>query len=367
MLITFLTNAVAFVIILSVVVFVHEFGHYIFAVLNGVQVDEFAIGYGKELFGWNDKRGTRWKICVLPFGGFVKFFADEDESSSIIQKDKLEKLSEEDKKKCLYFKSVWRRIQVVIAGPLFNYLLAIIFFTIFFLFNGVNHFSNKVTIVDQDSIAHKAGILVGDRIIEINNDKVENFEDIQIKLAMDKGNELNIKIEREGRILKKTLTPKIEYRKNIINEEIKTPVIGIGSTEYIYEKVGFLKAFTKSLEQVWFLTTNTLKALGQLLRGQRSFEDMSGPVKIAQYSGKAMQNGILSLIYFTALISASLGLMNILPIPVLDGGHLLFYIIEIIRRKPLDEKIENYLVKFGFYLLMLLMIFVTIKDITGIF
>lgn len=362
-----LNNCIAFIIILSVVVFIHEFGHYIIAILNGVKVDEFAIGYGKELWHKIDKKGTRWKICAIPFGGFVKFFGDEEASSSISNREQLEKMNEEDKNKCLYFKSVYQRIAVVFAGPLFNYILALFLFAIFFTFKGINTFSNKITFITDGSPAQLAGIEVGDKVISIDDDEIKTFEDIQIKIALSTGKAMKFVLDRNGKIITKHITPKIVEKLDTFNNTIKMPMIGIGSEDYTYKKIGIVASFVESTKQIHNINTTTLKALGQIIIGKRGFNDMSGPIKIAKYSGNAMKNGIMSMIYFTALISASLGLMNLLPIPVLDGGHLLFYFLEAIRKKPLKEKTENMLFKIGFSILITLMIFVTIKDIIGIF
>lgn len=362
MVLSFLISLLAFMVIISIVVFVHEFGHYIIAIKNGVQVDEFAIGYGKEIFGWNDKRGTRWKICYIPCGGYVKFFADEDESSSVINREKLNKLTDEEKKKCLFFKTVWQRIQVVAAGPVFNYLLAVVFFTLFFTFSGITIFSNNITGVEPNSPAYKAGILVGDKIIKVNDKNIENFEEIKTELMLNVKDSLVITIERNGEILEKVLTPEIKY-----NKKVKTPFLGVASDEVLHKKVGICKAFIESLKQIYKINITTLKALGQMLTAKRGFDDVGGPIKIAQYSGKVAKEGFSAMIYFIALISVSLGLMNLLPIPVLDGGHLLFYIIEAITKKPVNEKVENMLTKVFYGLLMLLMILITIKDIRGIF
>lgn len=350
-------SVVAFLIILSIVVFVHEFGHYIIGIINKVKVDEFAIGYGKEICGWTDKRGTRWKICALPLGGFVKFFGDEDASSSSVDKNKLETMTEEQKSGCLYFKNVWQRMAVVSAGPIFNYLLAILLFVGFFMFKGVISFSNKITSVKQNSPAEKAGILVNDRIIKIGNTDVDSFDEIQINIALQVENNVKILIDRNGELIEKTV--ELDTTKQI-------PAIGIGSNDFIYKKVGLIGATKESFRQVWNITTSTLKALGQIIVGKRGLDDMSGPISIAKYSGEAMKQGISVMIYFMALISVSLGLMNLLPIPILDGGHLMFYIIEAIRRKPLNEKVEETFNRLGFSLLLFLMIFVTIKDVFNI-
>ncbi len=362
MILSFLVSLLAFMIIISIVVFVHEFGHYIIAIKNGVQVDEFAIGYGKEIFGWTDKRGTRWKVCYIPCGGYVKFFADEDEASSVTNREKLEKLTDEEKKKCLFFKTVWQRIQVVAAGPVFNYLLAIVFFTLFFMFGGITIFSNEISKVEVDGPAYKAGILAGDKIIKIGDKNIENFEDIKTELLLNVKENLNLTIDRKGEVFEKTVIPEIKYDK-----KTKNPYLGIISNEAIHKKVGFFTAGGESLKQVWKISITTLKALGQMITAKRGFDDVGGPIKIAQYSGKAMKAGFSTMIYFIALISVSLGFMNLLPIPVLDGGHLLFYIIEAITKKPVNEKVENFLSKVFYGLLILLMLLITIKDIKGIF
>ena len=353
-LLNILVSIVGFLIILSIVVFVHELGHYIVGIINKVKVDEFAIGYGKEICGWTDKRGTRWKICTLPLGGFVKFFGDEDASSSSVDKNKLKTMTEEQKSGCLYFKNVWQRMAVVSAGPVFNYLLAILLFCGFFMFKGVVSFSNKITKIAENSPAEKAGILINDRIVEINGDKVDSFDEIQLNIALQVEDNVNILIDRNGSLIEKTVE---------LDTSGQTPTIGVMSNDFIYNKVGIFGAMKESFRQVWNITTSTLTALGQIITGKRGFNDMSGPISIAKYSGDAIKEGFFVAVYFTALISVSLGLMNLLPIPILDGGHLMFYIIEAIRRKPLNEKVEELFNRLGFSLLLFLMIFVTIKDI----
>ena len=363
----FLNSFIAFVIILSIVVFVHEFGHYIIAVLNGVKVDEFSIGYGKELFCKVDKRGTKWKICLLPFGGFVKFFGDEEASSSIINKDKFNAMSDEEKKTCIYFKNVYQRISIVAAGPIFNYLLAIILFTMFFYVKGVNEFSNKITFIAKDSPAERVGIMAGDKIVEINGDKINSFDEIQLKVSLTIDKNMDVVLERDNKIINVIVIPEIKEKKDIFGNKIKIPVIGVSCSDYNFKKVNFLQSFNEGIKQVYTISSGTIKVIGQMLVGKRNLDGMSGPVKIAKYSGEAMKNGFFSMLFFMALISTSLGLMNLLPIPVLDGGHLVFYIFEAIRRKPMNEKVENTLSKIGFSLLISLMIYVTIKDIFGIF
>jgi regulator of sigma E protease len=358
----------AFVLLLSAVVFVHEFGHYIVAVKNGVQVDEFAIGYGREIWGKTDKRGTKWKICAIPLGGFCKFFGDEDGSSSTVNKGKLEKMTAEEKNKCLYFKTVWQRMAIVSAGPIFNYILAIILFTILFIIYGKNVVSNKITNIAQDSPAEKVGLLAGDRIISINGDRMEDFEEIGFKIMLSDYTEtLKFEVLRGDDVLYFDVLPSVKEKRDAFNNVMKTPQVGIMSDDFFYRKLSAPKAFFEGIKQTYVITKNTLKSLGQMIIGRRGVGDISGPIKIAQYSGQALKNGFGTFMYFVALISTSLGLMNLLPIPVLDGGHIFFYIIEVLRGKKMQERTENILFKIGFSFLASLMVFAILKDFIGIF
>lgn len=370
MLMVFLSNIIfnsfAFLIVLSVVAFIHELGHYLVAKYNGVAVEEFAIGYGKELFGKTDKNGTRWKVCILPFGGFCKFFGDEDMSSSIKNKDKIDKLTYEEKQKCLLYKTPVERIEVAIAGPIFNYILGIFLFTIFFAIGGISEFSNVVGLVNKNSPAEQADIRSNDIIKKINGINTNNFEQIQKAITENKNKVITLEIVRDNQIINKYVKPNIIEKKDVLGKITKTQIIGITSTNIIDKKINIIKAVMESIKYVRKINKDTLIALGQMLIGKRSFNEISGPIKIAEYSGKAMRNGYMSMIYFTAIISISLGLMNLLPIPALDGGHIIFCILEIIRKKPLNEKTENIVTAIGISLLIVLMSFTMIKDIIGV-
>lgn len=359
-------NSFAFIIVLSVVAFIHELGHYLIAKYKGVAVEEFAIGYGKELFGKTDKNGTRWKVCILPFGGFCKFFGDEDMSSSIKNKDKIDKLTDEEKQKCLQYKTPIERIEVAVAGPLFNYLLGIFLFTIFFVISGISEFSNVVGLVNKNSPAEQADIKPNDIIKKINGTDTNNFEQIQKAIADNKNKVITLEIIRDNQTINKYVEPSLTEKKDIFGKIIKTQIIGITSTNVIGRKVNIVTAIIESIKHVRKINKDTLIALGQMLVGKRSFNEISGPIKIAEYSGKAMRNGIMTMIYFTAIISISLGLMNLLPIPVLDGGHIMFCILELIRKKPLNERTENIVMAIGISLLIVLMSFTMIKDIIGV-
>ncbi|MDR2777679.1 MAG: RIP metalloprotease [Rickettsiales bacterium] len=363
----FLTSSVAFVIIVSVVVFVHEMGHYLIARINGVRVDEFSIGMGKEVFSWKDREGTRWKICFIPCGGSCKFFGDEDMSSMIVDREKIRELSDREKSMCLQCKSPWQRIQVAVAGPLANYILALVLFTVIFRLHGVDRLSNVIGLVGPGSAAETAGIEVGDAIISVGDKKIGSFEDIRRAVLSSRG-PVTVKLARNGEIIEKITNPAIQTRKNMFGRVVRAPLLGVGpSDDILVEKVGLARAFLRSLEYVARITVNNLVVLGQIVTGRSGLGEIGSPIKIAQYSGMAIRSGFYVFIRFIALISVSLGFMNLLPIPVLDGGHLLLCLTEIVRKKPLSEKFENSLTRICFSVLMALMIFFTIRDVLGIF
>lgn len=359
----FFNNFFAFIIILSIIVFVHEFGHYIVAKINKVKVDAFSIGFGKELCGFNDKSGTRWSISLIPFGGYVKFFGDEDASSSTVNKDKLDKLSAEDKKQCLYYQTPLVRLFVAIAGPLFNFILAFIILTFIYSFYGLVVSKPIITEILPNSAAEKYDLRANDEVLEINNDEIKTFEAIQMKILVNLDNEMTFKIKRNNEIIVKKIIPTIIEKQDIFKNKIKVSQIGILSNKIEHVKISFFEATNKAINQIYNVCTMTLKALGQMIIGRRGLDGLGGPIKIAQYSGEAFKNGFETVLSFIAMISISLGLMNLLPIPALDGGHILFCLIEILRRKPLSEKLENAFSYLGFGILISLMLFSTIKDI----
>jgi regulator of sigma E protease len=361
-----LENIFAFIVILSIIVFVHEFGHYYVAKKFGVKVEEFSIGFGKELYSWKDKSGTKWKICLMPFGGFVKMFGDENPASKP-DKKKLQKISENDKKYAFYFKNVYQRFAIVIAGPLANFLLAIIIFAMLTRINGITSFAPKVDEIIPGSTAEQSGILVGDIITSINGEIINQFEEIKTAVSLSTNPKMKVGILRDGNKLEIEVTLKTSKGKDIFGNEVKTNMIGIASNTVIYEKVTTLRAITHSFEMTYDICANTLKALGQIITGQRSTKDLGGPLKIAQYSAQSFHEGIGVFIWFIAMISANLGLMNLLPIPVIDGGHLLFYIVEMIFRKPVNEKIQERAFQIGLYFIIGLMAFATVNDIVGFF
>lgn len=358
-------NLFSFIVILSVIVFIHEFGHYFVARLCKIKVEEFSIGFGKEIFGFNDKNGTRWKFCILPFGGYVKMFGDKN-PASIADNSKIKEFTQEEKKVSFYFQNVYKRIAVVSAGPIANFLLCIFLLTIIFRIQGL---TTTLPIVDQlskDGAAQEAGVEVGDRIIKINDKEIIDFDEVKSSIVSNGDKPMNFIIQRQNQIIEIDIAPKITLSKNIFGEDHKIPLIGIGSSQFQYQKLGLGASFVHANIETYNLSMAVLKAVGELITGQRSIKELSGPVKIAKYSGKSMSAGLIMVLWFTAMISVNLGVANLLPIPVLDGGHLFYYVIEAIKGKPLSEKVQQHGFQFGFAILLTLMLFTTYNDIYSI-
>lgn len=394
----FLHYALSFVVILSIVVFIHEWGHFIVARIFGVKVEEFSIGFGKEIYGWNDKKGTRWKICMLPLGGFVKMYGDADESSTA-DNDKLKEMNEEDKKHSLHFKPLWQKALIVFAGPAINFILAFVLYSAIFTFNGKTEieFSTQVGSVIEGGVADGLGIEVGDKIVSIGGEKVQYFSEIAQRTMLGASVETEISFERDGEVISKSFVPQTEYLKDASGEFVQVR-LGIGSTAGdIVKNVSTDLSFTEALEegasQVYDQSANMLHGVGQIITGERSVKEMGGPVKIAEYSGQFTENitkglscyftgaesikdfkegstcsdvlvsGLLNALLFTAMISTMLGLVNLFPIPMLDGGHLTFYAIEAIAQRPLGEKYQEWAFRAGFVFLIGLMLYVTYNDV----
>lgn len=357
---TTLFYLLAFVLVLSLVVIVHEGGHFIVARLCGVKVTEFSLGFGKKLFSKSDKYGTAWQVRLIPLGGYVKMLGDEDAASA---KSSDKDIPEEDKDKTFASKSLSRRAAIIFAGPAMNYVFAFVLFV--GLFWGLGDVVVKPVIgsVIPDSAAEAAGLKPQDEIISINKQKIDSFTDIQrVVLLTDYGKELSFQIRRGDEELQIALTPKMDPTTD-------HPLIGItaaGETIVVDDDISFVAACQKSVQIIYQSTRDTLLYLGQVLTARRAPKDMRGPLGIAEASGDAMAGGIISLLAFVAQISVAIGLMNLLPIPLLDGGHLFLYIFEAIRRKPLTEKMQTALMWAGFSILMIVFAYTMFLDIPRI-
>lgn len=362
---TFIFNATAFIIILSVIVFVHEFGHYIVAKLCGVKIEVFSIGFGKELCGWNDKSGTRWKISMLPLGGYVKMYGDIDPASAP-DTNKINAMTKEEQKMAFHTKRLPAKSAIVAAGPIANFILAIIILTFFFSYYGKPVTLPKISSVIEGSAAEEAGFNVNDLIIDIDGTKVSSFSDVQRIIGINTGTPVNVKILRDEKEQQITVTPKMVPNKDMFGNEIKAPMLGISADIVSYGRLNIIIASKEAVIETYNIAASTLKAIGQMIAGERSAREISGPIGIAKYSGQSAQHGIQTVLWFITILSINLGLVNLFPIPVLDGGHLLYYFIEAVRGKPMADKIQQIGFKIGIALVATLAIFAIFNDIRNL-
>lgn len=358
----FAIKAANFILILSVIVFVHEFGHYIVAKWAGVKVETFSIGFGREITGWNDKSGTRWKISLLPLGGYVKMFGDAGEASN--PSNTLDSLSDEEKKLTFHHKPLYKKAAVVAAGPFANFLLTIIIITGFIYSKGISSTDPMVGDVQKESPAAEAGIKPGDRVLSVDGNKVSVFSDIPGALITNQGTPVKLEIEREQKILNITVTPKVITDKDPFGNSMTRAVLGIISPKLTSKTVGPIQAVWEATKLTYSFCNATLKGIGQMISGKRDItKDIKGPIGMAKMSGQAMDKGWQTTLYFIAILSANLGLINLLPIPVLDGGHLLFYLVQAVIRRPVNAKVQEMSFRVGMALISMLMAFALINDI----
>ena len=360
---------VPFIVLLGILVFVHEFGHFLVARLSGVQVTDFSIGFGKQLWGFTDKHNTKWKICAIPLGGYCQFLGDAD-AASAGSSEEVKELSEEDKKKAFPFQNPWKKLAIVLGGPGFNYLFAIIVFTLMFAFLGKFSFPPVVGEVVAGGAADKAGIVKADRILSINGHEVESFSEITTEISLTTGGVAEVKLGRAGEVME--LSVPLEMMKVEANgQTTERPMLGIKSMntmELDHERMSLPDAFVEACSETWRITEGTLRGVGQMITGKRGSEDLGGILRIAEMSGDiSRKNGMLDFIAFMALLSINLGLINLFPIPVLDGGHVVIYLVEIVSRREINAKVKENLFKAGFALILALMIFATWNDFVHLF
>lgn len=355
---------VAFLAVLGPLVFVHEYGHYIVGRWCGVKADTFSIGFGRKVFGWTDKRGTEWKIGWLPLGGYVQFAGDRD---AVSQPDaNWQKLPEAERSHSFPAQPVWKRALIVLAGPVTNFLFAILIFAAFNMIYGVPTTPPVVGTVQAKSAADEAGLRPGDRIAAINGRTMETFDDIRIAVAFELGKPADLTIERGGARQNITLRPRIISETDRFGNKAERAIIGIQSGPPALASVGPLGAVQAGATQTWDLVRMTGNILGQFVTGQRSVKEMGGPLRIAKQSGEMATLGLASLIFFIAFISINLGFINLLPLPMLDGGHLLFYAYEAVRRRPASPQAQEWAFRFGFAAIVTLMLVVTFNDLGSI-
>ena len=360
-----LYSLLSFILIISIIVFVHEFGHYYVAKKCGVKIEQFSIGFGKEILGFNDKSGTRWKFCQIPLGGYVKMFGDKKPSPT--HNNKIKIFTEAEEVVSFYFQNVYKKIAIVLAGPVANFILAIFLLTAIFKISGIQQTLPIISNVVDSSPAKIAGMLPNDEILKINDKEINSFKNIITLISIYGHKKLSFTIKRDNKVITIDVLPKIKERKDIFNNEVKTPYIGINADKITKEELDIFSSFHIATIKTYEVSINILAVLYQFATGQKDVKELGGPLKIAKYSGQSMNMGFMMTIYFIAIISINLGVINLLPIPTLDGGHLFFYIIEVIRGRPLPEKLKDYSFRFGMILILMVMGFTIFNDIFSIF
>ncbi len=358
---------VLFLFVLTVLVYVHEWGHYWVARKNGVRVEVFSIGFGPEVYGWTNEAGTRWKISAIPLGGYVKMLGQSDLPSDE-DGDEKQPLSEEEQALSFQNKTLAQRAAIVFAGPLANFIFAAILFAGLIMTVGTPRHYAGVGSVLPGSAAAEARLKVGDRIIDIDGQEVVWFSDLVRIVSANPGVALKITVLRGKEELTLAATPKVKKRTDKDGNPIDIGLLGVrfDPEQAEYERQTPLKAIWLGLRQTYALTANILSYLGEMIVGDRSAEDLGGPLKIAKLSGEMAQGGLDNLIFFMAALSVNLGLINLFPIPLLDGGHLLFMAVEAIRGRPLGERAQEYGFRFGLILVLILMVFATWNDLVDL-
>lgn len=355
----------AFIVVIGVVTLIHELGHYIVARLCGVRVEEFSIGFGKALKSWTDKHGTLWKIAPFPCGGYVKMFGDAGAESSP-DLAKLATLSDADKQLSFHYQPAHKKLAIILAGPIMNFLLCIAILTVMFSTKGtLLPAPNIVDTVIAYSPAAEAGILPGDKITHVNWHKVDNFDEVKKQIALNTDADLVIRIERNGQFRHFVLTQRIVTVPNCDPNEVPRQQKGIGilSQPYVNTRVNVFRAVGLATTRTYRFSIDTLHALKDLIIGKRNVNELGGPIKIAQYSGESAKQGPSAFFWLIAIISANIGLMNLLPIPALDGGHCVFYLVEMITRREISAKLKERSTMICFMLLILLLVLITANDL----
>jgi regulator of sigma E protease len=348
---------VPFLFTLTIIVFFHELGHFLVARWCGIRVLVFSLGFGPEIVGYTDRLGTRWKLSAIPLGGYVKFFGDENEAS-VPDAATLAAMSEEERKQSFFGQSVGRRAAVVVAGPLTNFILAIILFAAVFMVVGKQIAVPRVSAVEPASPAATAGFQPGDLVTAIDGHKVDNFVDMQRIVGFAGGHPLTIVVDRGGVPVTLTATPEIRGGRGVLGVTRSNQ-----PGDVRVESVSPLDAVRLGVDKTWFIVDTTLTYIRDVFVGRQSADQIGGPIGIARISGQVAELGWGALIDFIGVISVSIGLLNLFPVPLLDGGHLLFYLIEAVRGRPLSERAQEVGFRIGLAIVVMLMIFATVNDI----
>ena len=361
-----LAYIVPFLFVLTIVVFFHELGHFYAARRCGVRVEVFSVGFGRAIASWHDKHGTEWKIGWLPLGGYVKFFGDENEASAP-DAEKLKELPDDARGDTLFFKPLWQRAIVVAAGPVANFILAIIIFASLYTLLGQRITDPVIGTVVENSAAERAGMKTGDLITAIDGDEVTTFSQVRRLVTVSAGVPLDFSVERGGVDLLLTATPDRVLEVDRFGNEYHVGRLGVSvnadENTVRHERYNPITALWMGVEESYFIIEQTFVVLGRIIMGRESAESLGGPIRIAQLSGQTATLGFVALINLTAVLSVSIGLINLFPIPMLDGGHLAFYAYEAVFGKPMSERAQEIGMRIGLSMVMMLFIFVTWNDL----
>lgn len=358
-----LVTLLAFLVLIGTLVVVHELGHYFVGRWFGVKAEKFSIGFGPQLFGWTDKRGTLWRVGALPLGGYVQFAGDMNPSSQADESWKA--LPEKERNQTFQSKTLWQRALIVFAGPAVNFLLAILIAMGFLLAFGKSVTPPVVDILTADGPAAVAGVQKGDRILSFNGRAIETFDALANEVIMIPGEKAVLEISRNDEMLVKTMTVATAEEVDRFGNKYRIGRIGVGAGKVEVREVGLLEAPWAAIVQTGNVLRQQMIGLGQIISGRRPISELGGPLKIAKVSGEAMSLGILTFISLAALISINLGFINLLPIPMLDGGHLLLYAIEAVRRRPATPQVQEWAFRAGFAMLVGFMLMVTFNDLAS--
>ena len=355
------TNGLSFVFTLSVIVFVHEMGHYLIARYNGVRVEVFSIGFGPEIFGWDTRSGTRWKVSLLPLGGYVKMFGDVGAAST--PSAEVSSMPSEDREVSFHHKRLGQRVAIVFGGPFANFVLAVVVLAGLFMTVGQRITPADISAVVPGSAAETAGMQPGDMILRIGDRSIERFEEVQEVVRESADVPLRIVVLRGDTEIELVVTPRKVEREDRFGNLVRHGELGVSRAGVAFKRHNPLAAVWAATEETVRITTLTLRAVGQMIAGTRGAEELGGPVRIFQITGQMAEDGTVALFWLMAVLSINLGLINLFPIPMLDGGHLMFYAFEAVRGKPLGERAQEYGFRVGLALVVTLMVFATWNDL----
>ncbi len=355
---TFLQTVFAFILTITIVVFIHELGHYLVAKFNGIKVTDFSIGMGPKIFSWKDKSGTEWKVCSIPLGGYVKFLGDAGPTSSSSVA-----LKKSELKQAFHTKSLFAKSMVVVAGPLANFLLGMLILTYFAFSYGKLVSTTEIKEISPNTPASRIDLRPGDKILSIDGQKTNSFQDVAGYVTLHPNIEIELTLERNEKILVKKVTPGTRSIKDTLGQDAKIGYLGIMFSEPTHTKLSLLQSIKNGYKETVRITYLTLKAIGQIVTGKRGTKELGGPIKIARYANSSLDQGVAGMLFFISMISINLGLINLMPIPPLDGGHLFFYITEALLGKKISGYIQKYTVKIGFIFILGLMLLAITNDI----